>query len=116
MPSAQDKQQRKPRLSKLELARQALDKYASFETKKSIHVNLTKTTHTEFRKLLLEHDLSMQEVFEWFAHLASSKDERAIVIMREAKTNKRSRILNNLAGMELENVYDALSEISPLSE
>jgi len=116
MLSAQDKPPRKKRASKLEIARQALERYSSFETKKSIHINLTKTTHTEFRKILFEHDLSMQEVFEWFAHLASSYDDRAIAIMKEAKSNKRSKVLNNLAGIELENIYEALSEIDPLAD
>lgn len=101
---------------KLEQARLKLEHYANFETKKSVHINLTKPTHTEFRKVLFDHDLSMQEVFEWFAHQASAYDPRAISIMKEAKINKRARTLNGLAAIKMDDIYDALSEINPLSE
>lgn len=121
MPSVPAKPQRNKKATKLEIARQALERYSSFETKKSIHINLTKTTHTDFRKFLFDNDLSMQEVFEWFAHLAASYDDRAIAIIKEAKSNKRAKILsgikeNALANVELENIYEVLSEIDPLSD
>ena len=40
------------------------DNYRDFETRKSVHINLTRGTHAEFRKILFDCSLSMQEVFE----------------------------------------------------
>jgi hypothetical protein len=112
MLSAQGNKDREMKISKREANRLKLESHVTFDTKKSVHINLTKPTHTEFRKVLIEHDLSMQEVFEWFAHLASTYDGRAVSIMKEAKINKRSRALS-FSGNELENIYEALSEIDP---
>jgi len=61
-----------------------LQKLIDFETKKSVHINLTKRIHAGFRKELFEHSLSMQEVFELFASLVSECDTRAIDILTEA--------------------------------
>ena len=44
-------------------------KIIDLETRKSVHINLTRATHTEFRKSLFDYSLSMQEVFEKFASL-----------------------------------------------
>jgi hypothetical protein len=115
MPLEQNKHQLSKKRKKNSIDEKILD-YKSFQTKKSIHVTLNKNTHLEFRKKLFDYELSMQEVFEWFAHLASLEDERALNILKEIKSNKRNKTFNTLKGIELENIYDALSEIDPLSE
>jgi hypothetical protein len=109
MQSEQDKQPRKPR------TRKAIDRYVDFETKKSIHINLTKRTHAEFRKILFEFDLSMQEVFEKFANLAASEDSRAISVLKDAKSDKRIKVLKGIDKLESESLYDAISEIDPFT-
>ena len=38
------------------------DKYIDFETRTSVHITLTRSTHAELRKILIDHKLSMQEV------------------------------------------------------
>jgi hypothetical protein len=90
-------------------------KLADFETKKSVHVSMTKDTHAQFRKKLFDFDLSMQEVLELFANLAGENDDRAIDIMKEAKKIKRSKAIKKLSTTEMENVYDAISEIDPFT-
>ena len=109
MPSEQGKQQRKAG------TRRAIERYVDFETKKSIHINLTKRTHAEFRKILLDLDLSMQEVFEKFADLAASEDSRALSVMKEAKSDKRMKVLKSIDKLESESLYDAISEIDPFA-
>jgi hypothetical protein len=109
MRSEQGKQQRKPS------TRKAIDRYVDFETKKSIHINLTKRTHAEFRKILFDLDLSMQEVFEKFADLAATEDSRAISVMKEAKSDKRAKVLKGIDKLESESLYDAISEIDPFA-
>ena len=76
---------------------------------------MTKNTHSQFRKTLLDHGLSMQEVIELFASLAGENDDRAIDIIKQAKDNKRQKTLKKLSNNEVENLYDAISQIDPFS-
>lgn len=92
-----------------------VQKLVDLETKKSVHISMTKQTHSQFRKTLFDHDLSMQEVVELFALLAGENDERAIDIIKQAKDNKRQKILKKLSDNEVENLYDAISEVDPFS-
>ena len=92
-----------------------IQKLTDLETKKSVHINLTKGTHSSFRKELFEHSLSMQEVFELFASLVAEKDSRAIEIISEAKHAKRNKALKRLDKNEVNDLYDAISHIDPFS-
>ena len=92
-----------------------VEKLTDFETKKSVHINLKKKTHSEFRKTLLDHGLSMQEVFERFALLVGEEDKRALEIVIEAKNIKRSKTLEKLNQNEVDDLYDAISHIDPFS-
>ena len=53
-----------------------IQKLTDFETKKSVHINLSKATHAGFRTTLFEDSLSMQEVFERFAYRLESYYQR----------------------------------------
>ena len=77
---------------------------------------MTKIVHGEFRKKLFDFDLSMQEVLELFARLVSENDERAIDIMKQAKVLKRHKTLQKLTDNEVEDLYDAISQIDPFSK
>ncbi len=92
-----------------------VNKLADFETKKSIHINLTKRTHSGFRRTLFDHSLSMQEVFELFASLVAAEDEQALEIVLQAKNNKRSKTLEKLKKNEVDDLYDAISQVDPFS-
>ena len=82
-----------------------------FQTRKSVHINLTRVTHSEYRKTLFDYSLSMQEVFELFAKLSAEGDKRAISILREAYENKRSKSISSFNDVEKRNLYDAISEM-----
>ena len=92
-----------------DLAKKLID----FETKKSVHTNLTRATHAGFRKVLLDYSLSMQEVFELFASLVSENDSVAMSIIKEAYETKREKSIKRVTEAEAENLYDAISEIDP---
>ena len=90
-------------------------KIIDLETRKSVHINLTRATHSEFRKVLLDYSLSMQEVFEKFSGLVGENDPTAMSIIQEAYQAKRERTLK-ISKKEAENLYDAISEINPLKK
>ena len=93
-----------------------INKIADLETKKSVHISMTKAAHAQFRKKLFDFDRSMQEVLELFANLAGENDSRAIDIIKEAKHLKRSRTIKKLTSSEVENLYDAISENDPFEK
>ena len=97
------------------MSNKVFNKIVDLETKKSVHVSMTKNTHSQFRKTLLDYNLSMQEVIELFASLAGENDDRAIDIIKQAKDNKRQKTLKKLTDNEVENLYDAISQIDPFS-
>ncbi len=86
-----------------------------FETRKSVHINMTRGTHSEFRKVLLDYNLSMQEVFEYFASLVGENDSDAMSIVLDAYGRKRDRLVKSVTSKEAENLYDAISHDDPFS-
>ena len=91
-------------------------KMIDFETKKSVHINLTRATHSEFRKVLFDYSLSMQEVFEMFASLVGENDASGMSIIKEAYRAKRESVARRVTKREAENLYDVISEIDPFQE
>lgn len=97
------------------MSEELAQKIADLQTKKSVHISMTKQVHAEFRKKLLDFNLSMQEVLELFASLVSENDERAIDIMKQAKVDKRNKSLKKFTDDEVEDLYDAISQVDPFS-
>jgi hypothetical protein len=91
-------------------------KLIDLETRKSVHTSMTRVTHTEFRKILFDYSLSMQEVFERFAFLVGENDSAAMCIIEELSRLKREKILDRLNEREAENLYDVISEVNPLEK
>ena len=91
-------------------------KIIDLETRKSVHTSMTRTTHSEFRKVLLDYTLSMQEVFERFAFLVGENDSSAMSIIEELNRLKREKTLSRLNERESENLYDVISEVNPLEK
>ena len=85
-------------------------KIIDLETRKSVHVSLTRVAHSEFRKVLLDNSLSMQEVFEHFSFLVGENDSTAMSIINEVRRIKRDRALSRVTKREEKNLYDAISE------
>jgi len=85
-------------------------KIIDLETRTSVHVSLTRVTHSEFRKVLLDNSLSMQEVFEHFSFLVGENDSSAMSIINEVRRIKRDRALSRVTKREEKNLYDAISE------
>ena len=96
--------------------RKRLQKIVDLETRRSVHINLTRVTHSGFRKALLDYGLSMQKAFEHFASLVAEDDSRATSIVEEAYKNKRDSIINKVSEKEADNLYDAISHQDPFEE
>lgn len=76
---------------------------------------MTRATHAEFKKKLIDYNLSMQEVIEYFAYLVGQSDSKAIRIVEESYSNKRDKQLNKITDKEADNLFDAIAEQDPFS-
>ncbi len=84
-----------------------------FVTKKSIHVNLTKSTHTMLRMELLKRGLSMQETFDHIASLICEKDPEIFDKLDELELLKKNKQLSQVKASDADSLYDIISQNDP---
>lgn len=85
-----------------------------FQLKKSIHVNLNKETHTEFRMKLFKRGLSMQEVFEFLAVKIVDDDQELVKFLDQIEYNKKNGAkLKQLNSTDTESIFDAIEQSNP---
>ena len=86
-----------------------------FQLKKSIHINLNKDTHAEFRMALFKRGLSMQEVFEFLALKIVDADEILTKFLDEIEYNKKNRAsAKQVNSTDAESIFDAIEQQNPL--
>ena len=86
-----------------------------FQLKKSIHVNLNKETHAEFRVALFKRGLSMQEVIEFLAVKIVDGDETLTKFLEEIEYNKKNRVFTKkVNSTDAESIFDAINQQNPL--
>lgn len=90
-------------------------KLVDFEARKNVHIMLPRGVHSEFKKLLCDYSLSMQETFALFARLVGEENVWAMKIVQEAYTLKRENA-TKVIGREAENLYDAISGVNPFDD
>lgn len=87
---------------------------SDFETKKSIHINLTKSTHASLRIELIRRGLSMQETFDHLASLICENDPSLIEKLDEIEVLKRNKQLNQVKNSDADSVYRMINQESPI--
>lgn len=90
--------------------------YVDFETKKTIHFNITRETHSQLRIACFKQKLSMQELFEEISQKISSEDAGMLKIMDELSFKKRNKIIKDLSVSDAESLYNVIQEENPLSK
>ena len=93
--------------------RNLIDKLADFETKKSVHVSMTKAAHAEFRKKLFDLDLSMQEVFEDFVQRILAEQPSVMKMLDEVAENKKMKKSKKFSKEDAESIFDLLENEDP---
>ena len=82
--------------------------YKDFETKKSIHFNITRETHSELRINCFKKRLSMQEVFEEVSQRIASGSPDMISLMEELSERKREGIIEKLSETDAQSIYNII--------
>jgi len=87
---------------------------SDFETKKSIHINLTKSTHASLRIELIKRGLSMQETFDHLAAMICENDPSLIEKLDEIEFLKRNKQLRQVKKSDADSVYRMINQDSPI--
>ena len=90
--------------------------YIDFETKKTIHFNITRETHSALRIACFKHRLSMQEVFEEVSQRIAADSPDMIQIIEELSQKKRDKIVKKLTETDAESLFNIIAQDNPLSE
>lgn len=87
-----------------------------FETRKTVHVSIMKSTHGELRAILFRRGLSMQEVFDVLASKICDGDESLVGILDEIVRGKRVKQLKRVSATDSESIYRVLESENPLAK
>ncbi len=87
--------------------------YSDFETKKSLHVNLTRETHAALRMLLFKQHLSMQEVFEEVAVRIISEEPYFLDMLLSISDKKRNRVTKKMPPTDAESIFKVIEDENP---
>jgi hypothetical protein len=89
--------------------------YTDFETKKTVHFNITRESHSALRISCFKNRLSMQEVFEEVAQRISAGSPDMIRLMEELALKKKDKIIQKLSETDAESLFNIIEEENPLS-
>lgn len=85
--------------------------------KKSVHIDIPKSTHTNLRIALLKNDdLSMQSVFAEVAERIVLGDPYMMDMLQELNVRRRDKQIHKLSDTDAESLFNILERESPLSQ
>jgi len=88
-----------------------------FQTRKSVHVNLTTGTHAELRVSLFKRNLSMQEVFEHLACSIVDGDSYLNNLLDTLEYNKKYRVnTKQIVDSDSETIFEEIKANNTLGE
>ena len=93
-------------------------KFIDFRRRRSVHIALYNETHKNLKKALVEHDLSMQEMFQRFSELVIAGDKRATRIVEDLERDKRSGNIvkpKKIDNRSADTIYDIIAAESQIS-
>ena len=88
------------------------DALRNFETRKSLHINLTRETHTAFRIECIKRRLSMQEVLEGLAIQVVENHPHMTKFLSDLERSKRDRAVKKLSATDVESIYKVIGDLA----
>lgn len=86
-----------------------------FETKKTVHFNMTRDAHAQVRINCFKHKLSMQELFEEFGQKIASESPDVVKIMEELSRKKREKVIKSLSKDDAESLFSIIENENPMA-
>tara|TARA_Y100000034_G_scaffold133153_1_gene197894 strand:- start:380 stop:658 length:279 start_codon:yes stop_codon:yes gene_type:complete len=90
--------------------------YRDFETKKSLHINLTSDTHAALKICAFKHKLSMQEIFEELACRIVEDDSYMQKTLAVLESRKRRRATEKLIKTDAESIFRVIEAENPMGD
>ena len=88
--------------------------YHDLETKKSLHVNLTKETHAALRITSFQYHLSMQEIFEELARQVVEGEPYMQKTLEDMQFRKRTRTSRQFSQTDAESIFRVIEDANPI--
>ena len=90
--------------------------YIDFETKKTIHFNITREAHSKIRISCFKNRLSMQEVYEEISQRIAAESPEMISLLEDLSQRKRDKIVKKLSETDAESLFNIIERENPLSD
>ena len=87
-----------------EVSRRLID----YQTRKSLHITMVKSTHAAFRVALIKRNLSMQEVFNHLAALVVEENPVLMKILDEIEIQKRDRHIKQVTPTDADSIFELI--------
>ena len=81
-----------------------------FASKKSIHVNVSRKAHADFKTECVKRDLSMQSVIDYLIQLIADEDPRLIRILDKLKSDKLDAEITKFSKRDAESILDVIEK------
>ncbi|MAF25166.1 hypothetical protein CL634_06280 [bacterium] len=88
--------------------------YSDFESKKTVHFNITRESHTSLRMICFKHRLSMQEVFEEISQRIAAESSDMILLMEDMSERKKNKLIKKLSETDAQSLYNIIEEDNPV--
>lgn len=92
-----------------------ITKLVSFETKKSVHINIPRETHALVKTNCFKYGLSMQDIFEELAQMIAAEDPIATEMMSDLAMKKRDATIKRLSDTDAESIFRIIETDNPLA-
>jgi hypothetical protein len=92
-----------------------INKLIDFASKKSIHVNMTKSAHASLRVACVKRSLSIQEVFEEIGQLIGAENPDLMSILEDISIRKRNKIIRQLSASDADSIFELIELNNPLA-
>ena len=90
--------------------------YQDFETRRSVHINLTCETHATLKITAFKNKLSMQEIFEELARQITEEEPRMMRMLHELGERKRKKVVKRLSQTDAESIFRVIEDDNPLHD
>lgn len=88
----------------------------SLITKKSVHINLLKDTHSELRVIAFKKQLSMQAIIEGLVSRLVNGEPELVKIVDKIAKEKNDAEIRKIVGTDAQSVYDLLETFDSVKE
>lgn len=84
--------------------------------KKSLHINMTKDVHTDFKIQCMKKDLSMQEVIEAFAVRVAAESNDMMRLLEQIKKDKQIKDVKRYTKSDADALFAVLESNNPFGD